>query len=182
MADPSEAWVALLYSVVLGPGRRVAMAPLREMAAELGLGEPRTLVATGNLLFRGPGPTAALEARLEAAFADRFGRRVDILVRDAPAWRRLVAANPFAAAAEAAPASVHVRVMRDPLPAEAAAALARFAVGGERAAVAAGDLWLHLPHGAGRSKLGAAATTRRLGVGTFRNWNTVRRLGAMLDE
>jgi uncharacterized protein (DUF1697 family) len=177
-----ETWVALLHSVVLGPGRRVGMEPLRAMAAELGLAEPRTLVATGNVVFRGAGPTAALEDRLEAAFAARFGRVVDIIVRDAAGWRRLVAANPFAAAAEAAPATVHVRVMRDALGPEAAAALQRFAVAGERAVVAGGDLWLHLPHGAGRSALGAAATPKRLGVGTVRNWNTARRLGAMLDD
>jgi uncharacterized protein (DUF1697 family) len=179
---PHGAWVALLYSVVLAPGRRVAMADLRAMACELGLDAPRTLVATGNLVFRAAGPAAALEARLEAAFSARVGKRVDIIVRDAAAWRRLVAGNPFRAAAEAAPASVHVRVMRAPLSAETAAALLPMRVGDERLAVVDGDLWLHLPHGAAASRLGTAAGAPRAGVGTFRNWNTVRRLGDMLED
>jgi uncharacterized protein (DUF1697 family) len=175
-------WIALLYSVVLGPGRRVGMEPLRAMAAEIGLAEPRTLVATGNLVFRGTEPAAALEDRLEHAFEERFGRRVDILVRSDPAWRRLVAGNPFGAAAEAAPASVHVRVMRAPIAAAAVARLDAVRAGGERLAVVEGDLWLHLPEGVAASRLASAAGGSKIGVGTFRNWNTVRRLGAMLDE
>ncbi len=181
MADPAGTWVALLYSVVLGPGRRVGMAALRETAAAAGLAEVRSLVATGNLVGHGPGPAADLAARLEAAFAARFGRRVDMLVRSGADWRRLVAGNPFRAAAEAAPAAVHVRVMRAPLAAEAVARLEAARAGAERLAVVDGDLWLHLPAGAGTSRLAAAAGGARMGVGTFRNWNTVRRLGAMLD-
>ena len=45
-----------------------------------------------------------------------------------------------------------------------------------------GDLWVHLPEGFARSRLAAAVTPARAGgAGTFRNWNTVRRLGEMLD-
>lgn len=177
----AQAWVALLYSVVLGPGRRVEMAPLRAMAEELGLGDVRTLVATGNLVFTGAGPTQELERRLETAFAARFGKAVGVFVRGGAAWRRLVAENPFRAAAEAAPASVHVRVMRAPVGPEAVARLEAARSGAERLAVVDGDLWLHLPDGFGRSRLAVAAGAAWMGAGTFRNWNTVRRLGDMLE-
>ncbi len=46
--------VALLYSVVLGPGRRVRMDDLRAMAEGLGFERVRSLVATGNLVFDAP--------------------------------------------------------------------------------------------------------------------------------
>lgn len=108
--------VALLYSVVLGPARRVIMSELKALAADLGLGAPQTLVASGNLLFVAPEGLSdgALEARLEPAFRARFGRPVDIIVKGAEAFAAMVRANPFPTEAEAAPASVHVRVMRDP--------------------------------------------------------------------
>ena len=68
-------WVALLYSIVLGPGRRVVMADLRALAGELGFERPRTLLATGNLIFEAEAADArAVEARLEPAFAARFGK------------------------------------------------------------------------------------------------------------
>ena len=124
------------------------MADLRAMAEDLGLTRPRTLVATGNLVFEADRTDArALEARLEPAFAARFGRHIDIIVRDADGWRRLVAGNPFPEAAASRPAQVAVRVMRAPLDAEAVDRLAPYAADGERVAVVAGDLWLDLPAG-----------------------------------
>jgi len=175
------AYIALLYSVVLGPGRRVVMADLRAMAADLGLQEPRTLVATGNLLFSAEGTTpAGLEARLEPAFERSFGRHVDIIVRRAAGWRKLVAGNPFPDESRSEARFVNVRVMRDPLGPDAVERLAPYAVGGERLQVVDGDLWIYFAHGVGQSKLAAAMTPKRLGVGTSRNWNTVRRLGEML--
>jgi uncharacterized protein (DUF1697 family) len=176
-------YVALLYSIVLGPGRRVVMADLKAMAAELGLGEPRTLVATGNLLFTAARTTASkLEAKLEPAFAARFGRHVDIIVRSAADWRRLVAGNPFPQESAADPGHVVAQVTRAPVAEAAAEALRRYAVEGERIEIVDGDLWLWFPHGIGKSKLAAAITPKRVGIGTARNWNTVRRLGEMLDD
>ena len=89
-------YVALLYSIVLTPQRRVVMADLKDMAASLGLENPRTLAATGNMIFEtGKTPVSRLEARLETAFEQTFGRHVDIVVRPADAWRKLAPANPF---------------------------------------------------------------------------------------
>ncbi len=176
------AHVALLYSVVLAPGRRVVMTELRRLAEELGFGRPQTLLATGNLVFDAPaGDARELEARLEPAFAARFGRRIDIIVRPGAAWAGLIAGNPFPEASERAPSRVAVRVMRDPLGSEAVAALEPYRAEGERIAVVDGDLWVHFPQGQGNSRLAAAITPKRAGgVGTFRNWNTVRRIGALL--
>lgn len=181
-AEPAT-HVALLYSIVLGPGRRVVMTELRALAAELGLDAPRTLVATGNLVFGAPDqPVAALEARLEQAFAARFGRHVDIILRTAADWRRLVAGNPFPEAAAREPARVGVRVMRQPMPAEVLARLETYRAPSETIRLVDGDLWLHLPEGFGPSRLVAAIKPHRAGgAGTMRNWNTVRRLGEMLD-
>jgi uncharacterized protein (DUF1697 family) len=173
-------WVALLHSVVLGRGRRVEMAALRAMAEAVGVAKARTLVATGNLVFEADGSAAELEARLEAGFAARFERRVDIVVRSAEGWERLLAGCPFREAAEARPVEVHARVMRTPLAPEVAARLQAHRAGAEALAVVDGDLWLYLPHGAGGSRLAAAAGRPGVGTGTFRNWNTLRRIGAML--
>ena len=174
-------WVALLYSIVLGPGRRVVMADLKALACGLGFERPRTLLATGNLIFEADAPDArAVEARLEPAFAEAFGRPIDIIVRDGAAWPALMAGNPFPAAAALEPARVAVRVMRAPLPDGAEAGLAPYVGHGERVAVAGGDLWVHLPEGFAPSRVPGAITPKRMGIGTFRNWNTVRRIGEAL--
>jgi uncharacterized protein (DUF1697 family) len=173
--------VALLYSIVLAPGRRVVMGELRALATKLGFTDPRTVLASGNLVLDADEPDPrAVEARLEPAFKARFGRHIDIIVRPAADWPRLLAGNPFTQAAEREPARVAARVMRAPAGPELAAALEPYRAEGERVAVVDGDLWVHFPHGQGKSRLAAAITPARAGVGTFRNWNTLRRIGALL--
>lgn len=172
-------YVALLYSIVLGSGRRVVMADLKAMAESLGFRNARTLVATGNLVFEAePQPIASIEARLEAGFAAAFGKHVDIIVRDADAWLKLAGGNPFL---DGIGSEVIVRVMRQPLKSEVLGTLARYRQS-ERMAIVDGDLWIDFGLKASETKMLPALTTRRLGIGTMRNWNTVRGLAEMISR
>lgn len=171
-------YVALLHSIVLGPGRRVAMADLRAMAEGLGYHNARTLVATGNLIFdAAAAPLSAIETRLEAAFRARFGKHVDIILREADAFRRLAAGNPFP---DGNAPDVAIRVMRRPLGPEALAMLERFASPDIRLALVAGDLWVDFSRKPSETKLLSHLTTKKLGIGTLRNANTVNGLARML--
>jgi uncharacterized protein (DUF1697 family) len=173
--------IALLHSVTIGGGRRLVMAEWRAMMAAVGLKNPRTWVATGNALFDSENATIAqLEQRLEEAFARSFGRQVDTIVKTAAQWTRLVAANPFPDEAERDGTRLAVRVMRDPLDRPALERLLPYATQGERLAITHGDLWVHFAQDPTRSRLVNALTTKHQGPGTIRNWNTVRRLGAMI--
>ena len=71
------------------------MAELRALAEELGFERPRTLLATGNLVIEADeADPRAVEARLEPAFAARFGRHIDIIVRPGAEWPRLLRRQP----------------------------------------------------------------------------------------
>ncbi|RUV22141.1 DUF1697 domain-containing protein [Mesorhizobium sp. M7A.F.Ca.MR.245.00.0.0] len=176
-----QTYVALLYSIILGEGRRVVMADLKAMAEELGLNNPRTLVATGNLVFEAPVTDIAdLEQWLEAAFEKTFGRHVDIIVRGAEDWLKLAAGNPFPADSAKAGDQVAVRVMRKPAPEEAVTALQAYAAEDEKVTSLGGDIWVVFSRERPSSRLLAAMNHKRMGTGTSRNWNTVRRLAEML--
>ncbi|WP_447723894.1 DUF1697 domain-containing protein [Sphingomonas koreensis] len=171
--------IALLHSITIGGGRRLVMADWREMMGSVGLERPRTLIATGNALFDSNGATIAqLEERLETAFARRFGRHVDTIVTTTEQWRTLAAANPFPEESDGT--RVAVRVMRRPLDETTLTSLTPYATQGERMKLADGHLWLHFPQDPARSRLAAQLTIKRLGAGTVRNWNTVRRLDEMI--
>ncbi len=171
-------YVALLYSIVLPEGR-LKMDDLKDIALGLGLDAPRTLVATGNLVFTAPTtPIARLEAQLEAALEARFGKHIDIIVRTAADWQKTVRANPFGSDD---PKSVAVRIQRDPLDPSILDELNRFAVQGEYLRVAGGDLWIRFPGKASESKIAGALTRKRLGIGTTRALSTVIGLGRMLE-
>jgi uncharacterized protein (DUF1697 family) len=174
-------YVALLYSVVLSPRKRVAMADLREMAKGLGLKNVRTLISSGNLVFEAQEESVAtLEGRLEAAFEKTFGRPVAIIVRTAEAFRRLAQGNPFPVESQSAPDLVAVRIMRAPVPPDAMERLRRAAAPHEKFILVAGDPWIVFARSTPISRLLAAIGHKSLGIGTARNWNTVRRLAEML--
>lgn len=173
--------VALLYSIVISPTRRVVMAELKAMAEAEGFGAVATLVATGNLVFEAGGRTVPqIETSLEAAFARTYGKGVDIIVREADAWHALVAGNPFPAESEADGSRVVVRVMRKSVEAGTETRLRGLLSQGERVAVIGGDVWAAFPARPSASRLLSALSSKKLGIGTARNWNTVRRLGEML--
>lgn len=176
------AFVALLRGVNVGGRTTVPMARLKAIAEALGLEAPRTLLQSGNLVFRTDRTdVAALETALEAAIADAFGYGADVLLRDAAAWHTAIAANPYADAARRDPGHTLLMALRaSPTPA-AAAALAEAATGDELAAVVGQNAYLHFPAGISKTKLANVRIERLLGTrGTARNWNTVEKIAAAL--
>jgi uncharacterized protein (DUF1697 family) len=176
-------YVALLYSVVVDQKRRVHMSDLRAIAESLGYKNARTLVSSGNVIFEADQTALSeIEKAFERAFADFHGKHVDIIVRTADEWKCLVASNPFPAESKAEPDRVSIRIMRDPLRPDLAAFLQPYQTDGERVALIDGHVWVHYPGQISLSKLAGQLTPKRMGgVGTARNWNTVKRLGEMLD-
>ena len=64
--------IALLRAVNVG-GRKLPMAELRALCAELGWKDAETYIQSGNLVFTASGRPAALEEKLEKAIEERFG-------------------------------------------------------------------------------------------------------------
>ncbi|MBB3964578.1 uncharacterized protein (DUF1697 family) [Rhizobium metallidurans] len=154
------------------------MSDLRDMTSSLGYRNPRTLVSTGNIVFETqPSPIGDIELRLEQAFKARFGKPVDILVRTGEDWRKIAATNPFP---DGDGSQVILRVMRKPLDHAVLDRLRPHAQPNQRLAVIGGDLWIDFAGKPSEWKLLSALTTKRMGVGTLRNWNTVRGLAEMV--
>lgn len=72
--------------------------------------------------------------------------------------------------------------MRDPMTTGLVAALQPYQTQGERIKVVRGDVWVHFPEEPNESALLRVLASKRLGIGTMRNWNTVRRLNEMLES
>lgn len=176
-------FIALLYSIGISEGRRLNMADWRAMMHEIGLLNPRTLIATGNAVFESHGASVhGLELQLENAFERRFGRRVDTIVRAAAPFQQLADGNPFPKESARDGSRVVVRVMRNPMTRELEAALQPYLTQGERLKVVHGDVWVHFPEEPNQSSLLRVLASKRFGIGTVRNWNTVRRLNEMLKS
>jgi uncharacterized protein (DUF1697 family) len=170
-------YVALLRAVNVA-GKSLAMSVLRDYAAALGLAEPRTLLQSGNLVFRSSGKKPAeLEKLLEREAEKRLGVITEFIVRSSKELTSIIANNPFPAAAQRDPARLLVMFLKDEPPADAIAALRKAIVGRESIAAGARQLYIIYPDGMGRSKLTTSLIEKRLATrGTGRNWNTVVKL------
>lgn len=177
-------FVALMRGINVGSARKLPMADLRALCVKLGLEGPQTYIQSGNLIVDATGGAAPLCRLLEKEIAARFGFAVDIIVRAAAEWDGIVAANPFAGDARAVPKMVHLYLARDPLKAGAATALSQRAQAGERVAVAGGALWIDYgANGVARSKLSPLLIDKACGSPTTgRNWNSVLKIGQMIEE
>lgn len=174
-------FVGLLYSITLPDGKRVLNNGLRDLLEALGYGEVTTLLATGNVVFTAKDTDRhAIEKVFEPAFAKTFGRHIDFIVREGERWDNLMAANPFAEQSKTEGAHVAVRVMREPLTAEAQKLIEERASREEIVRVIEGDPWIYFRDGSAKSKVAGVLTSKRAGIGTSRNWNTVRKIADAL--
>ncbi|KQY90808.1 MULTISPECIES: DUF1697 domain-containing protein [unclassified Brevundimonas] len=162
-------------------GVRAPAGEQRAMAEAMGLKNPRTLQASGNLVVESGKAAAALEADIEAAMDRTFGLKVAAMVRTPEQWARLIAANPFPAEARAHPARVQAMVMKDGIRDGALEACRALAEDGEAVQAVDGVLYFWFPKGQGESAIFRKGTPRMLGMGTGRNWNTVLKLADMVE-
>jgi len=178
------AFVALLRAVNLGSHNKISMAQLKELAEGLGLTEPRTLLQSGNLVFRAKArASAALEKPLEDALAKQLSLKTPVLVRSASEWQAALDANPFVADAARDPSHLLVMPLKSKIDKAALTALTQAIVGRERVKQVGQVLYLVYPDGIGESKLTSALIGKKIGVaGTARNWNTAQKIATALGE
>lgn len=173
--------VALLRGINVGGHRQVAMADLRDLCTRLGFGEARSLLQSGNLVFRSDGRKGPqLERLLEAEAEKRLGLRTDFFVRTAEEWRAVVARNPFREEAKRDPSHLIVMFLKDAPEAREVEALRAAITGPEVVRAEGREAYLVYPSGIGRSRVTSILIEKKLGTrGTGRNWNTVLKLGAL---
>jgi uncharacterized protein (DUF1697 family) len=176
-----ETYIALLRGINLAGKRKVAMADLRAMLAEMGFADGQSLLQSGNLVFRcSPRSPAALERALEKEVEARLGLRTDFHVRTLPDWTSVIDDNPFPAEARTDPAHLLVLFLKDAPSARGVGALEAAIVGRERVQAVGRQAYLVYPDGIGRSRLTNALLDKHLGGrGTARNWNTILKMAAL---
>jgi uncharacterized protein (DUF1697 family) len=168
-------YVALLRGVNLLGVSTLKMADLKAIAGELGLGSPRTFIASGNLLFTSDKPEEQLRLMLEQRLQTRMGRDVRVMLRSADEMNAAVQANPF----EDTPGNrVQAFFMNEPPPADLRATI-RNQADDERVAAGAREVYVaYGERGIGKSRLRIPVAE----AGTARNMNTVARLAQLAKE
>jgi uncharacterized protein (DUF1697 family) len=167
-------YVALLRGINVGSSRRIPMPRLREVLADRGYGEVRTLIASGNVVVDSPLPEDELALDLTKAIEEEFGFDVPVVVRTGEELAAVLTGDPFGDVATDL-SRYSVTFLPEPPPADRVKELPPAEDG--QYAVRGRELYLWLPDGMAVSPMGKWPWDRLLGVaGTNRNWNTVSKL------
>ncbi len=177
----TERQVALLRGINVGKAKRVAMADLRALVADLGFTGVKTLLNSGNVVYTAtdtaPGDAAA---RIEEALRARTGVSSRVTVLTAAEVAEALDANPFPGGADEASRFL-VAILRDPADAARLEPMAKEDWGSDQFAVGRRVAYLWCRGGILESRL-PEALQRALGdAATSRNLATMQKLRALTD-
>jgi uncharacterized protein (DUF1697 family) len=177
--EATNTFVALLRGINVAGKNKLVMAKLRSLLSSLGFEDVVTYIQSGNVVFRSPdGDADQISATIEREIATVFGMDPAVLLRKPSELEEIVERNPYRNRTDLS--KLHV-VFLDRTPAASAPkALDPGRSPPDEFTLRGREIYLHLPNGAGRSKLTIDYFERRLGVrATARNWNTLLRLLAL---
>lgn len=164
--------VALLQGVNVGKYKRISMADLKVLIAELGGRDGVTVANSGNIVFaHDQADEAKLCAEIEKAVSDHVGVAIPTITRTAAEMQQIVAANPYPEVTDTK--CLHV----DFLAKEAPDVLDDIEFGEDHLTVIGREIYMHLPNKLSGSTHDGKTIQKRLGTHhTSRNWNTVTKL------
>jgi uncharacterized protein (DUF1697 family) len=160
----------LLRAVNLGPNNKISMAALKDLLQRNGYQDVATYLQSGNVVASGQVKAKDIEKLIEA----EFGHRIDVLTRSHAELRKIVAGNPFPE--HAGEGSRLMVGFCDKAP---SGGIDKDAYPPDEIIVKGKDVYLWLPGGIGRSKLGLSFAKKLGVISTVRNWNSVLKLAEM---
>jgi uncharacterized protein (DUF1697 family) len=165
----------------MGGHNRVAMADLCDLATGLGFDDVRTVLQSGNLVFKGAARAGgALETLFEKEAVKHLGLSTSVIVRTAAEWKKTLAGNPFGDEAKNDPRHLAVIFFKDKPAKKNVRALKDCIAGREYFCAQGRELYAVYPDGFGKSKFTLSLIDRKLETrGTGRGWNTVLKLAKL---
>lgn len=174
-------YAALLRAVNVG-GRTVPMSQLRDVFTELGYGNVRSYIQSGNVVFDTTKREPAVVSALERAIEDAFGIAVKVLVRSRDELASIAKSHPLSRHATD-DKRLHVTFLSNEPAAANVRAIDASLFAPDEFEVAGREVFAHYPRGYGRTKMTNAFFEKALGVAaTTRNWNTVLKLRDLTAE
>ena len=150
-------YVALLRGINVGTAKRVAMPALRGLATDLGFGDVRTHINSGNLVLTSDQSAEEVARALERGIEATFGLHSDVVVRTAERLAAVLRDNPYP---DGDPSRVTVAFLAGPAPDGVEERLAALAAEDEPFTVAGLEVYVDYGHGQAGSKLAAEVRRR----------------------
>jgi uncharacterized protein (DUF1697 family) len=171
--------IALLRGVNIGSAKRVAMADLRTLVAGLGFDDVRTLLNSGNVVYRADGVKPAIAAaRIEQAILEHLGVSSRVTTLTGADLERITKENTLAAP-DRNPSCLFVAFPRTVPDLKQLAPLTRQRWDPDIFALGSRAAYFWCGHGMSQSVIPDAVARAMGDAVTTRNWATVQKLLAM---
>ncbi len=175
-------FVVLLRGVNVGKANRVPMAAFREVLEAQGFSDVRTVLNSGNAVFRSAARSAASHAEaIGAGLQESLGVGVLVVVKSSSDFLAAVAENPLAF-----PESHHSRFLvafaQDEAATRGLSVLRPMLVPPEQFHIGSHAAYLHCASGLLESKAGSSVLGKLGREVTTRNWATVLKLKSLLGS
>ena len=141
--------LALMRGINVGGKNKLPMRELAALFEGAGCSDVRTFIQSGNVIFTPPKKASRLSDIVAAGIAERYGYRTPVILRTVEQMREVVKGNPFPGGEE----RLHVMFLQDRPPTQHIAGLDPNRSVPDRFIVRGAEIYLHLPNGAGMSKL-----------------------------
>lgn len=176
--------LSFLRGINVGGRNKIRMADLRELYADLGMTNVRSLLQSGNVIFAtSQADLTGVKLELETGIRSAFGLDIQVLLRSADNFEDIIARHPFSAEQLNEPRKAAVVFLSDAPDSSAVDALRESNLGREVIQAAGCELYIFYTDGMARSKLDNKRIESRLGlIATARNWNTYLKLQRLLAE
>jgi uncharacterized protein (DUF1697 family) len=163
----------------VGGKTQLPVQKLREKLTDAGFENVVTYINSGNAIVRSRLSRPKVMATVAEVCRKYFGFDKAIFAPTLAEWEEVIARNPYAKEAIAAPTTVHAAMLENTPKTEDVERIRAFAVKGEGLQVIEGVAYVHTPHGFGNCKM-AEKFDKWIGVAnTARNWNTVLKLAEL---
>jgi len=166
-------YIALWRGINVGKAKRIAMADLKALLADLGATDVTTVLNSGNVVFTSKKKLTG--DQLRRAVSGQLGVDAAVIVKTAAEWAHVAAEHGIAEADD--PSRLLVAVTADAATLKAAGDIAT--AGNERFIVTPHAAYLWCAHGILESKAGVQLLKKLGDGGTTRNWATVQKLNAL---
>jgi uncharacterized protein (DUF1697 family) len=181
-----DTFIVFLRGINVGAKNRIKMNDLREVLEKIGFYNVRTYIQSGNIILEADNNELALRKEISQAIELEFGIAIEVVVRTAGEFKRLLESCPYseteienAESANSEGESFYVCFLNEALTKEEIESLNQFKNESDDFRIDGSNIYLLLRHSIRKSKL-AEKLQQLAGNSTVRNWKTVEKIVAYL--
>lgn len=176
-------YIALIRGINVGKAKRVAMADLRRLVENLGYGDVRTLLNSGNVVFttKRKAATSGIATKIEKALTNKTGISARVTVLDADELNQIAEENSLSEIADN-PSRLQIAVPASPPDAALFKSLLERDWQDDALAVGGRAVYMWCPNGLLKSEIPPAVEKLFGEAVTTRNWKTLSKIHDLAQE